>query len=523
MNLVSHPTRPHIERIVLSAGGAKGPAYLGVYKAVCDLTSPKYFAGASAGAIIAIFYAIGISFKKLREEFINTDFSELLGDRVGSFCGNETGVCWITKDGKPLKKLLRKIIRESITDFFDSKEGVKVRSQEENIAEIFERSTQGEFKFTFADLYALQRCSKRFKKLIMFGVETNGAECPLNFKETPHLEIAKACRASAAIPLILTPEKVKINGKERLIIDGGIRDQLPRDYFDKDPNGHGYLKNQKISKTLLFSFSDHANVEKSSPYKAIYTQENPIYDPNCIEKWVRDYAPSLLGSFEGDYTNSERWNAVFQDMRQFYSENTVILNVGEVQAYEYEKGTRLSREMAAAGFFDAFFYITENFAYNENYPLHKFHSYFVLNFSRIYWALKVEAEEDINQDEFWVGLQDYKQIFQEEALSRQERAKSICHYIRRASQNALGSYVGFALSRAWEYMQEILDFDTLVTEIQVRSKNKNDTDTGLDLSLFCGSCCSSGQEVLLTDVSNYGSTFNIALTPQMLKKIKETY
>ena len=69
--------------IVLSGGGAKGVAHIGVIKALEELNIPiDYIAGTSIGAIIGGLYSIGYTSEQLETIVKQTDWIDLLTDKV---------------------------------------------------------------------------------------------------------------------------------------------------------------------------------------------------------------------------------------------------------------------------------------------------------------------------------------------------------------------------------------------------------------------------------------------------------
>ena len=68
--------------LVLSGGGAKGFAHIGVLKVIDSLgIKIDYISGTSMGAIIGSLYATGYSGKQLEKMFENQDFDELINDK----------------------------------------------------------------------------------------------------------------------------------------------------------------------------------------------------------------------------------------------------------------------------------------------------------------------------------------------------------------------------------------------------------------------------------------------------------
>ncbi|PWH84569.1 patatin [Algibacter marinivivus] len=79
-NEVKENTRPKVG-LVLSGGGAKGLAHIGVLKVIDSLgVKIDYVAGTSMGSIIGALYASGYSGKQLDSIFQNVDFDKIIND-----------------------------------------------------------------------------------------------------------------------------------------------------------------------------------------------------------------------------------------------------------------------------------------------------------------------------------------------------------------------------------------------------------------------------------------------------------
>ena len=69
--------------LVLSGGGAKGLAHIGVLKVIDSLgIRVDYIAGTSMGAIIGSLYASGYSGKELDSIFKDVDFDDIISDNL---------------------------------------------------------------------------------------------------------------------------------------------------------------------------------------------------------------------------------------------------------------------------------------------------------------------------------------------------------------------------------------------------------------------------------------------------------
>lgn len=68
----------------------------------------------------------------------------------------------------------------------------------------------------------------QYKDLVITATQQETSELTIfNSFDTPNIEIALACRASASIPIVFEP--VEIDGKK--YVDGGYRDNTPTKYF----------------------------------------------------------------------------------------------------------------------------------------------------------------------------------------------------------------------------------------------------------------------------------------------------
>jgi len=74
--------RPRIG-LVLSGGGAKGLAHIGVLKVLEEAgIHPDYIGGTSMGSIIGALYAVGYSADSIKKMVLSQNWAELLTDKV---------------------------------------------------------------------------------------------------------------------------------------------------------------------------------------------------------------------------------------------------------------------------------------------------------------------------------------------------------------------------------------------------------------------------------------------------------
>lgn len=186
--------------LVLSGGGAKGFAHVGILKEIDKAgLQIDYIAGTSMGAIIGAFYAAGYSGIQIEEIIKETDFSDLLRDKIPRSTtpffekefGEKTSVTLpVTKNGVGLPKGVSK--GQNILNFF-----YELLDSTEDITD-------------FSKLPIPFFC-------IATDVE-NGGEVVLEKGSLP-----MALRASGSFPTLLNP--IEINNK--LLVDGGIANNFP--------------------------------------------------------------------------------------------------------------------------------------------------------------------------------------------------------------------------------------------------------------------------------------------------------
>lgn len=267
-----------IERVVCSGGGAKGVVYPGAYQALYEtgvFQNVKHVAGASAGAITATFMAIGMPPAMLRTQLLHTEFSSLMGDTVSVVKTSKPGVTrLITKNGKPLEEFVRQNIIQTIRLFLNSLDATSSALNEddqERLGLLYKKVNSEKPCITFSDLALLTELfPDHFKQLLVTAIHfPDGTPQVFNAQNTPDVEIARACRASASIPVVLEPVEINLNGVNQIFMDGGLYDNLPADYFDTDAKNQ-YIKNIKPAQTLVFAFGEGRNDRKNQVFQALY-------------------------------------------------------------------------------------------------------------------------------------------------------------------------------------------------------------------------------------------------------------
>ncbi len=200
-HLLAQNERPKIG-LVLSGGGAKGVAHVGILKAMEEAgLTPDYITGTSMGSIIGGLYSIGYSADELKAIVENANWDELLTNKI------------------PMDKVTfeeKFYYGRYLLDFYIKDKKLQFPKgiiEGQALMELFSNLTRPVHGITdFNDFPIPFAC-------VASNIVT-GEPVVLNSGS-----LAMAMRASMAIPSIFTP--VKIDGQ--LLVDGGLLRNMPVD------------------------------------------------------------------------------------------------------------------------------------------------------------------------------------------------------------------------------------------------------------------------------------------------------
>jgi len=190
--------------LVLSGGGAKGAAHIGVLKIIEKNNIPiDYVVGTSIGAYVGGLYALGYSADEIENIMLNLPWNDSYSD----FIPREL----LSFENKELRDLYNIPLRLGVRDGqLKSPSGLLLGQSAGNLLKL---STDVVAKFESFDHLAIPY------RAIASDLAT--AKAVVIDKGS----ITKAMRASAAVPGVVEP--VKIDGK--LLVDGGIANNMPID------------------------------------------------------------------------------------------------------------------------------------------------------------------------------------------------------------------------------------------------------------------------------------------------------
>ncbi|XVN43245.1 MAG: patatin-like phospholipase family protein [Candidatus Rickettsia vulgarisii] len=399
--------------LVFSGGGAKGAIYSGVYKALKEsdvIENIKAIAGSSAGAITAAVIASGIEPEEFEKISKDTNLKGLLGKK-----GFSAGFVQIAKDGTPLYNLLDNTIRNNISSYLKDKDFAELCNQGLiRIANEIEKLKKEEQEFlqkeptqtlnensesldffkqqleqqanqlkdlmqsNYKELHILRELSNRqgkilfkdlallrlldpgkFKDLYITAVNQNTGELEIfNADNTPDVEIALACRASASIPIVFKPVKIGDN----YYVDGGYRDNVPMKYFDSDDKDDNSVKEletiedikkaKQKGRVLALAFG---NGMDSDTNIAIYSAKK-FYSPSAITKFIFNVMFKILAKVGGKFKYTKTVDETNEELRE-NALNTIALDTQGISTLDFDDAQKYSGYLHLKGYFQTLEYL----------------------------------------------------------------------------------------------------------------------------------------------------------------------
>lgn len=198
----SSPSSRPVIGLVLSGGGARGGAHLGVLKVLEELRVPvDVIVGTSAGSIVGAAYASGLPVEAIEKEMQDINTAELFRDTV--------------REDEPLRRKLDDRINYIGPEIGVHREGIQL--------------PKGAVSGVSLEI--------KLRSLTRLAHTTNFDRLPVRFRAVAtdvttaqmvviaHGSLSQAIRASMAVPAAVNP--VEIDG--RLLVDGGVSRNLPVD------------------------------------------------------------------------------------------------------------------------------------------------------------------------------------------------------------------------------------------------------------------------------------------------------
>ncbi len=258
--------------LVLSGGGARGYAHIGVIKALEENGIPiDYITGTSAGALVGSMYATGTSPEQMRNIVLSDDFKDwstgnLNEDLDYYFKKKEPDASWVTVkmsyDSTLRMNFLSTLVNSSQVDF----------SLMENT---YAAIAQADYDFN--NLFVPFRCVAsdiKNKRALLFNCG----------------DLGRAVRSSMAYPLYLTP----MTADNQLLYDGGIYNNFPSDVMLNEFNPDIMIGvNVSGGPDVIYEgnvFSQLKNMIIQSQHIALPGQNDILITPNVSDMGVFDFS-----------------------------------------------------------------------------------------------------------------------------------------------------------------------------------------------------------------------------------------
>jgi len=286
--------------------------------------------GSSAGAITAAFFAVGLPGYEFVSAAKRVDISVLLDEEATrrGFFYSYLPAFKFGLGAIPMYKYIRHTIRGSICayeknriegqsfllhpNFIKLNPSCKCRLHRfhYSICPIKNSQSKSIPAITFEDLRALKNLDPTvFQELSLTATDSqSGLKVEMSAELTHNLEIAKACRASAAVPLILSKVHVRVDGGKILkLIDGSYFDNTPTFEASRGQalvRGHNLGKDNQNLSRLVFVFDDTQSDDGNGSNNPS-SQVGQDYEEKLRQtasqggSLTRDYIPRAFGAIEG--------------------------------------------------------------------------------------------------------------------------------------------------------------------------------------------------------------------------------
>ena len=272
--------------LVFEGAGVRGIAYSGAITALDSLGVLKNihrFAGTSAGAIYAIFLAVGFSAKEIEGIVSQLNYA-LFMDASRNFISNSTRL---------------------ITDFGWYKGDFFVN----HMAQLIERKLPDGF-LSFKTLKELTG-----NDLYIIGTNLTKEHAEIYSAEiTPNMQVVEALRISTCIPMLFKAVKRKEGKEDNILVDGGLVWNCPLELFDDkkyvynslNAPHHGGVGDLVFNmETLGFRLDP-----KEDPLKEMRKHASPFHKIGHIFEFTREFMKFYALASLKRHLEPNNWNRV---------------------------------------------------------------------------------------------------------------------------------------------------------------------------------------------------------------------
>ncbi len=198
----------------------------------------------------------------------------------------------------------------------------------------------------------------------------------------------------------------------------------------------------------------------------IKEQMKPVlYNAGMIEQLKRNTLLSVLGDLTIPYKNTDQKEQGYHKLRSEYALRTVELRVGDIKTTSFDEATKVARVMDALGYLDTIGHITNHDLHDPDvFNADKFYVDTVARFNAIYQATISGAGKNIKTDTLVGAIHNLETELSQKGLTKEQIARQVFQLIKDNEERDLKSPEAFALSRAVEFHNKVLNEEELFKE-----------------------------------------------------------
>lgn len=212
-----------------------------------------------------------------------------------------------------------------------------------------------------------------------------------------------------------------------------------------------------------YTFENHAH-EISQLIKK--NMRPVLFDVGIMSQLKFHIVLETLGDLDLHYSYTNQNEAMFQKIRSDYPLRTVELRVGDLSTFDFDEATKHARILDAFGYLDTINFITNHHLHDEEqFKEDLFYLDLMHNFEYIFQAILRGAGKNVLQNEFNQELASLRQQLILLGKSEAVICRQLYYFVKSIAEKSLDSVEAFALSRAVEFHNQIIDADELFKEV----------------------------------------------------------
>lgn len=199
----------------------------------------------------------------------------------------------------------------------------------------------------------------------------------------------------------------------------------------------------------------------------IKTNLRPIlFNAGIISRLKYQIILDFFGELDLKYSYLDQNEVVYQKIRSDYPLRTVELRVGNLSTFNFDEATQYARILDVFGYLDTINFITNhNLHHAEQFKEDHFYLDLMKNFECIYQAIWQGAGKNPLLNDFTQAFNSLKQQLVDLGKTEAVICRQLYYFVKTTAEKNLESIEAFALSRAVEFHQELIDANELFKEV----------------------------------------------------------